>query len=101
MAPVIQKFLVEGGSLVSYDAREKDALLQYLDKNLIVLKEELNDTNFERILAVIWDCSAKSLSDIINISIEVTNLIYHILLIKLKVTSIFSVKSLLCILKHF
>lgn len=71
MAPVIQKFLVEGSSLVSYAARDKENLLQYLDKNIVVLKDELHETNFERILSVIWDSSAHSLADIINISIEV------------------------------
>jgi hypothetical protein len=40
-------------------------------QNLIVLKEKLNETNFERILTVIWESSAQSLSDTIQISIEV------------------------------
>ena len=71
MAPVIQKFLVEGSALVSYAARDKETLIQYLDKNMIVLKEELNETNFDRILSVIWECSAQSLSDTINLSIDV------------------------------
>lgn len=71
MAPVIQKFLVEGTSLMSYAARDKDTLLEYLDNNMIVLKEELNDTNFDRILSVIWECSALSLNETITRSIHV------------------------------
>ena len=91
MAPVIQKFLVEGSSLVTYAGRDKESLiqvgqqfilvitqqhlcysLQYLDKNMIILKEELNASNFERVLAVIWESSAQSLHDTIMLSIDVT-----------------------------
>ncbi len=51
--------------------RDSETLINYLDQNLIVLKEKLNETNFERILSVIWESSAQSLSDTIQISIEV------------------------------
>ena len=71
MAPVIQKFLIEGSSLVSYAGRDKENLIQYLDENMITLKENLNDANFEKILSVIWESSAQSLSDTIHLSIEV------------------------------
>ncbi len=71
MAPVIQKFLVEGTSLVSYAGRDIESLIQYLDKNMLLLKEKLNETNFEKVLSIIWDSSAKSLSDTIHLSIEV------------------------------
>ena len=71
MAPVIQKFLIEGSSLVSYAGRDKENLIQYLDENMLILKENLNDTNFEKILSVIWESSAQSLSDTIHLSIEV------------------------------
>ena len=66
MAPVIQKFLVEGCSLVAYAGRTIDSLIEYLDKNLILLKEKLNCTNFERILSVIWESSAHSLHETIR-----------------------------------
>lgn len=72
MAPVIQRFLVEGSSRVAYAGNSADNLVNYLDKNLIVLKEKLNETNFDRILTVIWESSAQSLSDTIQLSIEVT-----------------------------
>lgn len=71
MAPVIQKFLVEGSSLVTYAGRDKESLLQYLDENMVVLKDELNESNFERVLAVIWESSAQSLHDTIMLSIDV------------------------------
>jgi hypothetical protein len=51
--------------------RDSETLINYLDQNLIVLKEKLNETNFERILSVIWESSAQSLSDTIQMSIEV------------------------------
>ncbi len=70
MAPVIQKFLVEGCSLVAYAGRTTDTLMNYLDKNLILLKDKLNETNFERVLTVIWESSAQSLHDTISMSIE-------------------------------
>lgn len=70
MAPVIQKFLLEGSALVTYAGRDKESLLSYLDKNLLLLKEKLNDTNFDRILSVIWDSSAQTLEDTIYVSIE-------------------------------
>ena len=52
--------------------RDSETLINYLDQNLIVLKEKLNETNFERILSVIWESSAQSLSDTIQMSIEVS-----------------------------
>ena len=71
MAPVIQKFLFEGSSLISYGGRDMDSLIQYLDKNMLLLKEKLNEANFEKVLSIIWESSAKSLSDTIHVSIEV------------------------------
>ena len=71
MAPVIQRFLIEGSSRFTYSENSAENLVNYLDKNLIVLKEKLNETNFDRILSVIWDSSAQSLNDTIHLSIEV------------------------------
>lgn len=70
MAPVIQKFLVEGCSLVAYAGRTIDSLISYLDANLILLKDKLNGTNFDRVLSVIWESSAQSLHETISLSIE-------------------------------
>ena len=72
MAPVIQRFLIEGSSRFTYTENSAENLINYLDKNLIVLKEKLNETNFDRILTVIWESSAQSLSDTIHLSIEVS-----------------------------
>ena len=77
MAPVIQRFLVEGSSRVAYAGNNAQNLVSYLDTNLIVLKEKLNETNFDRILTVIWESSAQSLSDTIHLSIEVMFLIIN------------------------
>jgi len=71
MVPDIQKFLIQGCALIAYAGRDTETLINYLDKNLIVLKERLNEKNFERILSVIWESSAHSLSETIQISIEV------------------------------
>ena len=70
MAPVIQKFLFEGSSLIGC-GRNMDSLIGYLDKNMLLLKEKLNEANFEKVLSIIWESSAKSLSDTIHVSIEV------------------------------
>ena len=77
MAPVIQRFLIEGSSRFTYTENSAENLINYLDKNLIVLKEKLNETNFDRILTVIWESSAQSLSDTIHLSIEVS--VFHFL----------------------
>ena len=70
MAPVIQKFLLEGCSKIAYAGRNIDSLIDYLDKNLVLLKEKLNVSNFDRILTVIWESSAQSLHETISVSIE-------------------------------
>ncbi len=70
MAPVIQKFLIEGCSLVAYAGRNIDSLIDYLDKNLILLKDHLTQVNFDRVLTVIWESSAQSLHETITLSIE-------------------------------
>ena len=79
MAPVIQRFLIEGSSRVAYGGNSTDSLISYLDKNLVILKEKLNAANFERILTVIWESSAQSLSDTIHLSIEVKLSKYNLL----------------------
>ncbi|XP_040580539.1 protein unc-13 homolog 4B [Lepeophtheirus salmonis] len=70
MAPVIQRFLVDGCTLVAYAGTNKDTLISYLDANLILLKDKLTVANFERVLSVIWESSAHSLNDTIQLSIE-------------------------------
>ena len=67
--------LSQTGLVNLVSGRDSETLINYLDQNLIVLKEKLNETNFERILSVIWESSAQSLSDTIQMSIEVTILL--------------------------
>ena len=71
MAPVIKDFLLKSTNLVTYAARDKKAILNYLDENLVLLKQNLTDENFERILGVIWESSAQTLEETIYICIEV------------------------------
>ena len=59
MAPVIKDFLLKTTNLVTYAARDKTSLLNFLDENLLLLKENLTDANFQRVLAVIWESSAQ------------------------------------------
>jgi len=70
MAPVIKDFLLKSTNLVTYAARDKTAILNYLDENLVLLKQNLTDDNFERILAVIWESSAQTLEETIYMCIE-------------------------------
>ena len=53
MAPVIKDFLLKSTNLVTYAARDKTAVLNYLDENLVLLKKNLTEDNFERVLAVL------------------------------------------------
>ena len=78
MAPTIERFLFEGQSAAaaaevgagSDAANDRRSLLQYLDENLIFLKQRLVPANFERVLSVMWAVSSKSLVDILHKSIE-------------------------------
>lgn len=69
MAPTIERFLFEG-QVHCNTSTDRQALLQYLDENLVFLKARLVPENFERVLSVMWAVSAKSLSDIVHKSIE-------------------------------
>ena len=71
MAPVIKDFLLKSTNLVTYAARDKTAILNYLDENLVLLKQNLTEDNFERVLAVIWESSAQTLEETIYMCIEV------------------------------
>jgi hypothetical protein len=71
MVPDIQKFLIQGSELIAFAGPDTETLINYLDKNLIVLKERLNEKNFDRILPIIWESSAQSMAETIQISIDV------------------------------
>ena len=70
MAPVIKDFLLKSTNLVTYAARDKTAVLNYLDENLVLLKKNLTEDNFERVLAVIWESSAQTLEELIYVCID-------------------------------
>ena len=71
MAPVIKDFLLKSTNLVAYASKvDKNAVLNYLDENLIMLKRNLTDDNFERVLAVIWESSAQTLEELIYVCID-------------------------------
>jgi len=70
MAPVIKDFLLKTTNLMTYAARDKNSLLNFLDENLVLLKDNLTDDNFQRILAVIWESSAQTLEETIYLCIE-------------------------------
>ena len=70
MAPVIKDFLVKSTNLVTYASRDKTAVLKYLDENLVMLKDNLTEDNFDRVLAVIWDSSAQTLEELIYVCID-------------------------------
>jgi len=70
MAPVIKDFLLKSTNLVTYAARDKTAILNYLDENLVLLKQNLTEDNFDRVLAVIWESSAQTLEETIYMCIE-------------------------------
>ena len=70
LAPVIKDFLLKSTNLVAYAARDKTAVLNYLDENLVLLKRNLTEDNFERVLAVIWESSAQTLEETIHVCIE-------------------------------
>jgi len=71
MAPVIKDFLLKSTNLVAYASKvDKNAVLNYLDENLIMLKRNLTDDNFERVLAVIWESSAQTLEELIYVFID-------------------------------
>ena len=70
MAPIIKDFLLKSTNLVTYAARDKNAVLNYLDENLVLLKKNLTEDNFERVLAVIWESSAQTLEELIYLCID-------------------------------
>ena len=67
MSPTISRYLLDSLSACTPQRRSNHTnLLQFLDENLIFLKEHLVPSNFDRVLAVIWSASTASLADIIE-----------------------------------
>jgi NADPH-dependent curcumin reductase CurA len=65
------RYLMEGAELIDTTSNAMDRLLQYLDNNLLTLRNNLNEDNFKRILLVIWEIISQTLLELINANLEV------------------------------
>ncbi|XP_012256082.2 protein unc-13 homolog 4B isoform X3 [Athalia rosae] len=70
MMPAMSRYLAEGAELIDTTSNAMDRLLQYLDSNITTLHDNLNETNFERVLLVIWEIMSKILYDLVNSNLE-------------------------------
>ncbi|XP_046623999.1 protein unc-13 homolog 4B isoform X3 [Neodiprion virginianus] len=70
MTPAMSRYLEEGAELIDTTSNAMDRLLQYLDSNITTLHDNLNETNFERVLLVIWEIMSKTLYDLVNNNLE-------------------------------
>ncbi|XP_066997069.2 protein unc-13 homolog 4B isoform X2 [Anabrus simplex] len=70
MTPAIDRFLVEGAELLHQDNNCIDRLMKYLDDNLSTLHSGLNEENFDRILAIIWENLSHLLKNLVQNSLE-------------------------------
>lgn len=71
MTPAMNRYLTEGAELIDTTSNAMDRLLGYLDSNITTLHDNLNETNFERVLLVIWELMSKILYDLVNSNLEV------------------------------
>ncbi|EEB13180.1 conserved hypothetical protein [Pediculus humanus corporis] len=70
MSPSINRFLMEGAELLHRESNSVERLMQYLDENLIMLNNQLNEDNFQGILNVIWNTVALLLNQLVKNSLE-------------------------------
>ncbi|XP_011633432.1 protein unc-13 homolog 4B isoform X2 [Pogonomyrmex barbatus] len=70
MAPAMNRYLMEGAELIDTTSNAMDRLLQYLDSNLVILHDNLNEDNFNRVLLVIWEIMSQTLYELVNINLE-------------------------------
>ncbi|XP_046996115.1 protein unc-13 homolog 4B isoform X1 [Schistocerca americana] len=70
MTPSIHRFLLEGAELLHQDSNTLDRLMKYLDDNLITLHSQLNEDNFDRILAIMWENVSHIMLDIVENNLE-------------------------------
>ncbi|XP_043272734.1 protein unc-13 homolog 4B isoform X3 [Venturia canescens] len=66
MAPAMSRYLMEGAELVDTTSNALDRLLRYLDENITILHDYLNEDNFQRILLVIWEIMSETLYQLVN-----------------------------------
>ena len=62
---------MEGAELLHRESNSVERLMQYLDENLIMLNNQLNEDNFQGILNVIWNAVALLLNQLVKNSLEV------------------------------
>ena len=67
----MNRFLIEGAELLHQNCNSVDRLMFYLDTNLSTLHEYLNNDNFNRVLAIIWDYLGDMVTKILDTNIEV------------------------------
>ncbi|KAL6446334.1 hypothetical protein ACFW04_001140 [Cataglyphis niger] len=70
MAPAMSRYLMEGAELIDTTSNAMDRLLQYLDSNLTILHDNLNEDNFNRVLLVIWEIMSETLYKLVNTNLE-------------------------------
>lgn len=70
MAPAMRRLLIEGAELHPQDTNSVDKVMRYLDQNLAILHEQLNQDNFQRTLDVVWLNLAQILNDILVTNLE-------------------------------
>lgn len=71
MAPAMGRYLMEGAELIDTTSNAMDRLLQYLDSNITILHDNLNEDNFERVLLVIWEIMSETLYQLVQNNLEV------------------------------
>ncbi|XP_044586415.1 protein unc-13 homolog 4B isoform X2 [Cotesia glomerata] len=70
MQPAMSRYLMEGAELIDTTSNAMDRLLQYLDTNITVLHDNLNEDNFERVLLVIWEIMSETLYKLVYANLE-------------------------------
>lgn len=88
MCPAMRRLLVEGAELFHQDCNSIDRLMMYVDNNLGMLHNQLNEENFKRILEIVWDSLAGILEDLIQSNLEVSNCyIFNVAVFLLQITT--------------
>lgn len=70
MMPSITRFLIEGAELLHQDCSSMDRVLRYLETNLDILSQQLNEENFSRTLEVVWEQLGEILLELIQSNLE-------------------------------
>lgn len=79
MMPSITRFLVEGAELLHQDCSSMDRVMRYLEANLDMLYQHLNNENFSRTLDIVWEQLGDVLYELIQANLEVCIFIFYFL----------------------